>query len=103
MALAGGHNTRLLIHRAPGVPCSRRFSGNAIAFDGLSALTQLTRLASDYAGSTQREALYSQLAQLTGLRELDAPMALQTDGGVATPATRLPSRIDRIHAMLLSG
>ena len=59
----------------------RRFSGNAVAFDGLSALTQLTRLATDYAGSTQREALYSQLCQLTGLRELDAPMALQTDGG----------------------
>ncbi len=59
----------------------RRFSGNAIAFEGLSALTQLTRLATDYAGGTQREALYTQLAQLTGLRELDAPMTLQTEGG----------------------
>jgi hypothetical protein len=77
--------------RKLGAPMWRRFSGNAIAFNGLSALTQLTRLATDYAGSTQREALYSQLAQLTGLRELDAPMALQTDGVEAMPATSLHS------------
>ena len=68
----------------------RRFSGNAIAFDGLSTLTQLTRLATDYAGSTQPETLLSQLAQLTGLRELDAPLALQTDGGDVMSATLPP-------------
>jgi hypothetical protein len=61
-----------------------RFSGNAMAFDGLSALTQLTRVATEYSGSIQHEALYGQLAQLTGLRELDAPMVLQTGGGART-------------------
>ena len=62
---------------------------DAAAFDGLSALTQLTRLATNCESSTQCEAQYSQLAQLTGLRELDAPSLLQTDGGKAVPPTLL--------------
>ena len=64
-----------------GVAVWRRFWCDAIAYDGLSALTQLTRLATGYRGNTQRETLYGQLAQLTGLLELDAPQALDTDGG----------------------
>ena len=64
-------------------PC--RFCGNAISFDGLSALTQLTRLATEYKGGAQRETLYSQLAQLTGLQHLSAPRALQSDGGELVP------------------
>ena len=52
-----------------------------MAFDRLSALTQLTRLATEYTGGTKRAVLLSQLAQLTGLRELDAPFVLQTQGG----------------------
>jgi hypothetical protein len=35
----------------------------------------------DYTGSLHREMLCTQLAQLTGLRELDAPTVLQADGG----------------------
>jgi monoamine oxidase len=63
-----------------GVVVRRRFWRNAATLEGLSALTQLPRLATDYDSSTQREAHCSQLAQLTGLRELDAPRVLQTDG-----------------------
>jgi hypothetical protein len=68
-----------------GVVVWRRVWCNEIAFNELSTLTHLTRLAIDYQGSTQREMLYSQLAQLTGLRELDARRALQTDGGEVVP------------------
>ena len=64
-----------------GVLVTRRFCCNAISFDGLSALTQLTRLVTEYEGTAQRETLYSQLAQLTGLQHLSAPRALQSDGG----------------------
>ena len=64
-----------------GVVVWRRVWCNEVAFDELSVLTQVTRLAINYHGSTQREMLYSQLAQLTWLRELDARRALQTDGG----------------------
>ena len=72
-----------------GVAVRRRFWRNAATFEGLSALTQLTRLATDYDSSIQREAQYSQLAQLTGLRELDASRLLQTDGEKAVPPTLL--------------
>ena len=51
----------------------RRFSNNAMAVEGLSALTQLTRYATDWAGFSFCPLLYDQLAQLTGLRELDVP------------------------------
>jgi hypothetical protein len=49
-------------------------------FAGLSALTQLTRFATDYASTMQRQKLYGELAQLTGLKELDAPKVLQSEG-----------------------
>ena len=76
-------------HTSFGSVVWRRFSCNAIAFDGLSALTQLTLLATEYEGSTQREKLFSQLARLTGLQHLSAPRALQADGGkVLPPATQ---------------
>lgn len=65
-----------------------RFSGNALSFEGLSALTQLTAFATDYSGSVQRQLLYGQLAHLTGLRELDAPMVLQTDGALQTERSK---------------
>lgn len=42
-----------------GIAVRRRFWRNAAAFEGLSALTQLTRLATDYDSSTQHEAQYS--------------------------------------------
>ena len=58
-----------------------RSTSNAPACKELSALTQLTRLQIDYTGSLHRELLCTQLAQLTGLRELDAPAVLQADGG----------------------
>ena len=58
----------------------RRFSGNAMPFDGLSALTQLTHFATDYASSMQRQQLCGELAHLTRLRKLDAPVALQSEG-----------------------
>ena len=57
-----------------------RFSDNAMHFDGLSTLTQLTRFATEYASTKQRQKLCSELAQLTRLRELDAPMFLQSEG-----------------------
>lgn len=60
---------------------ARRLSGCGMAFDRLSALTQLTRLATEYSGGTKRAVLLSQLARLTGLRELDAPFVLQAQGG----------------------
>ena len=49
-------------------------------FDGLSALTQLTHFASDYASSMQRWILCNELAHLTRLRKLDAAVALQSEG-----------------------
>jgi hypothetical protein len=70
-----------------GIVVWRRFSCNVIAFDGLSVLSQLTLLAMEYRGSTQREKLYSQLARLTGLQHLSAPRALQADGGNVLPPT----------------
>jgi hypothetical protein len=76
---------------------------NAATFEGLSALTQLTRLATDYDSSTQREAQYSQLAQLTGLRELDAPRVLQTDGEKAVPPTLLHQTLRRCATCSLDG
>ena len=61
-----------------------RFRGDAsfmaVAFDGLSALTQLTRLATRRGSGKQLDLLCGQLAALTGLRELDAPLVLQTKG-----------------------
>jgi hypothetical protein len=51
-----------------------------MSFAGLSALTQLTRFATAYASTMQRRKLCSELAQLTGLKELDAPIALQSEG-----------------------
>ena len=63
------------------LPAWHRCSGNGSVFDELSALTQLTRLQIDYTGSLHREMLCSQLAQLTGLRELNAPAVMQADGG----------------------
>ncbi len=67
----------------------RRFDDNAMPFDGLSALTQLTHFASDYASSMQRQKLCNELAHLTRLKKLNAPVALQSEGegckaGVAT-------------------
>ena len=62
-------------------PLWRRSTSSASACKELSALTQLTRLQIDYIGSLHRELLCTQLAQLTGLRELDAPAVLQSDGG----------------------
>lgn len=53
---------------------------NHVSFEGLSALSQLTAFASDYNGSTRRAQLYQQLAKLTGLRKLDAPLAIQDSG-----------------------
>ena len=69
-----------------------RLSGNGMAFDRLSALTQLTRLATEYSGGTKRKLLYRQLAQLTGLQELDAPMVLQTQGGTLRGGSRAHDR-----------
>jgi hypothetical protein len=54
-------------------------------FDGLSTLTQLTRFATDYASSVQRQKLCCELAQLTRLQELDAPMVLQSEGEQLRP------------------
>lgn len=58
----------------------RRFSDSAMPFDGLSTLTQLTRFATDYASSVQRQKLCCELAQLTKLKELDAPTVVQSEG-----------------------
>ena len=49
-------------------------------FDGLSALTQLTHFASDYASSMQRQKLCNELAHLTRLKKLNVPVALQSEG-----------------------
>lgn len=44
-----------------------------MAVRGLSALTQLTRLATDFPGFVRSSPVCKQLEQLTGLRELDVP------------------------------
>ena len=49
-------------------------------FEGLSRLSQLTAFASDYNGNARRGELYEELAPLTRLLKLDAPLAIQDQG-----------------------
>ena len=62
-------------------------------FDGLSALTQLTRFATEYASVMQRQQLCNELAHLTRLQELEAPIVLQSEGERLRPAILNPLEI----------